>query len=386
MKPLVSRSCKERVLPTLARLCCESAGAEIMAQKAEILYFEIFALKTPAALILKQEALSLGAELALPKEAILGKVERVDALLIVSLRTLPILLQKIANQPFGLRALADTLRSHCAAAQKPPKPPKIMGVINLTPDSFYAQSRVQEREALERITTMMRDGADIIDIGAASSRPGSGWIDPNEERARVAHVFAESRAQNLAKDAIFSVDSYTPEIVALALESGFSIINDINGMRDPQMRALAAQSGACVVLMHIVGSPETMQQNPHYAHVLCEVDSFFEQQIALLREEGFGGDIILDVGIGFGKRVQDNLDLIAGLAHFAHHQMPLLVGASRKSLIGALCGDVPAESRLAGTLALHLCAVRNGAAIVRCHDVKEHKQAFAIEQALGGIA
>ena len=120
--------------------------------------------------------------------------------------------------------------------------------------------------------------------------------------------------------------------------------------------------------------------------MLCEVDSFFEQQIALLREEGFGGDIILDVGIGFGKRVQDNLDLIAGLAHFAHHQMPLLVGASRKSLIGALCGDVPAESRLAGTLALHLCAVRNGAAIVRCHDVKEHKQAFAIEQALGGIA
>lgn len=386
MKPLVSRSCKERVLPTLARLCCENAGAEIMAQKAEILYFEIFALKTPAALILKQESLSLGAELALPKEAILGKIEHVDALLIVSLRILPVLLQKIENQPFGLRALADTLRTHCTAAAQKPTAPKIMGVINLTPDSFYAQSRTRGREAIEKIVAMIRDGADIIDIGAASSRPGSGWIDPSEERARVCDVFAEIRAQNLAKEAIFSIDSYTPEIVALALDSGFSIINDINGMRDPQMRALAAQSGATVVLMHIVGSPKTMQQNPHYAHVLCEVDSFFEQQIALLREEGFGGAIILDVGIGFGKRVQDNLELIAGLAHFAHHRMPLLVGASRKSLIGALCDDEPAQSRLAGTLALHLCAARKGAGIIRCHDVKEHKQAFAIERALGGIA
>lgn len=386
MKPLVSRSCKERVLPTLSRLCCESAGVEIMAQKAEILYFEIFALKTPAALILKQEALSLGAELALPKDAILGKVERVDALLIVSLRVLPVLLQKIANQPFGLRALAATLQTHYAAAMKMPSPPKIMGVINLTPDSFYVQSRVCPHDAIDKISAMIRDGADIIDIGAASSRPGSGWIDPNEERARVVDVFTEIRTQNLAKEAIFSIDSYTPEIVALALESGFSIINDINGMRDPQMRALAAQSTASVVLMHIVGSPETMQHNPHYAHVLCEVDSFFEQQIAQLRDDGFGGEIILDVGIGFGKRVQDNLDLIAGLTHFAHHQMPLLVGASRKSLIGTICGDVPAESRLAGTLALHLCAVRKGAGIIRCHDVKEHKQAFAIEQALGGIA
>lgn len=386
MAATMLRSCKERVLPTLKRLRCEHLGQEIMAQKATMLYFEIFALKTPAALILKQEALSFGADLALPKEAILGKVEQVDALLIVSQRVLPVLIQKIEHQPFGLRALAATLQTHYTAIPKTSPTPKIMGVINLTPDSFYSQSCVKSSQAIELIYTMIRDGADIIDIGAASSRPGSGWITLEEELLRVSDVFAEIRKNNVAKEVRLSVDSYTPEIVELALESGFSIINDINGMRNPKMRAVAAQSDASVVLMHIIGSPETMQQDPHYTRVLEEVDMFFVQQIAQLREDGVCGEIILDIGVGFGKRAVDNLDLLVGLEHFAYHKMPLLVGASRKSLISHICGELPPSERLPGTLALHLCAARKGAGIIRCHDVKAHKQAFAIEQALGGIA
>lgn len=377
--PSVLRCCREHVKASLQLLDCDKGGVVIMGEKAEMLFFHIYDIKTPAALILKQEALSIGADFALPKNAILGQVEYVDGLLMVSLRLLPILCEKLTIQPFGLKAIAKELKQH----QNRPKDnmPKLMGVINLTPDSFYPQSRVSPREAMHAIHTMIQDGADIIDIGAASSRPGSAFIHADIEKERIRDVLAEIKRENLTKDVCFSIDSYNADVVRLALDAGFLLINDITGMQNKDMRSVAIESHAAVVVMHMLGKPLDMQSNPSYQHVVQEVDTFFIQQIQHLHDEGFKGEIILDVGIGFGKRVQDNLDLIMGIEHFLYHKMPILVGASRKSLIGEIC-NASVEERLAGSLALHLRAVEKGASIIRCHDVKEHRQAFMIEQSL----
>ncbi len=373
----IIKSTADRLTYNLSRLDCDKNGAVIMQQKGNLLFFEIYQIKTPAALILKQEALSLGAEVALPKSAIMGNTQYLDAVLIVSERLLPILCSKLYTQPFGLKKMADALQEHELAFTS--RIPKLMGVLNLTPDSFYEQSRFMGHRALQRVFEMIQEGADIIDIGAASSRPGSDWVSEEEEISRLKIFFEDVKRHNIHKLVTLSIDTYSSKVAALAIESGFHIVNDITGFMNQEMIEVVSQNRCGVVLMHMLGNPKDMQNNPHYDNVVLEVDSFFKRQIDTLKQKNVE-NIILDIGIGFGKTLRHNLELIAYLGHFKHYSLPLLVGASRKSLIHAL---VPSDvkDRLAGTIALHIQAASRGADIIRCHDIKEHKQAFIVDNA-----
>jgi len=195
----------------------------------------------------------------------------------------------------------------------------------------------------------------------------------------VCDAIAEAK---LYEKVTFSIDSYTPSVVAYALESGFGLVNDISGASDEVLIELAVGFGAKYCIMHMQGTPQTMQKDPQYEDVMVEVDAFFAERIAKCEALGMKREnIILDVGIGFGKSLEHNLTLLKNLEHFGHFGCEVLIGASRKSMIDKII-TTPTEERLPGTLALHLKAVENGASIVRCHDVREHKQALAVLKAL----
>ncbi|BAF71419.1 dihydropteroate synthase [Sulfurovum sp. NBC37-1] len=367
---------KKKALKTLG---VESGGIAIMAKKMELFYFYIKDLKTPAANILKQDALSIGAELAVPGGVITCEKPLHDCILIGTKKHMETLSRKELAQPFGLKTLAHQLKAFLSL---PSFPTKIMGVINANDDSFFAGSRFQNDEAVARIESMIEEGAELIDIGAVSSRPGAQTVSTGEEMARIKPICDAVGQSGLADKAVFSIDSYTPEVVEYALQNGFSLVNDITGAADEKIISLAVEYGARLCIMHMQGTPQTMQKSPKYEDVMVEVDAFFAERIAKCETMGMKREnIILDVGIGFGKTLEHNLTLLKNLGHFSHFGCEVLIGASRKSMIDKI---IPAstEERLPGTLVLHLKAVENGASIVRCHDVKEHRQALAVLQAL----
>lgn len=363
----------------LKELGVESGGVGIMAKKMALHFIYIKNLRTPAANILKQDALSIGAELAVPGGVITCEKSRYDCVLIANTKQLEILSRKERAQPFGLKALAQELTRFIRPTRYLVR---IMGVLNANDDSFYSGSRFQGSEAVARIEAMIDEGADIIDIGAVSSRPGSKPVDAAKELARLKPICDAVREHKLYEKALFSIDSYTPDAVRYALESGFGMVNDITGARDERLVKLAAAYGASYCVMHMQGTPETMQHAPHYDDVTAEISAFFEERIAACEGWGLSRDkIILDVGIGFGKTLEHNLTLLRNLSHFTTFGCEVLIGASRKSLIDKII-PTPIEERLPGTLAIHLKAVEEGASIVRCHDVAEHKQALAVQEAL----
>lgn len=362
----------------LKKLNVDSGGVKILHQKSQIHLFYIEDLHVGAANILKQDALSIGADLAVPRGTVIAKTPTVDCLLIATTRQLQKLAKKELAQPFGLKGLAEELA--CFLDVKKPKKAKIMGVLNANEDSFYEGSRFVGKEAVRHIERMVDQGADIIDIGAVSSRPGAAVVDEQEELQRLKPIFQAICEAKIYEDTVLSIDSYAPLVVKEALESGFSIINDITGFENDTLCKLCASYNATAVVMHMQGTPQTMQNNPQYDDVVFEVYEYLAKQVEKL--ESFGvQDIVLDVGIGFGKRLEDNIALLKNLEHFLRLEKTLLVGASRKSMIDALSPSKPHE-RLAGTLALHLEAVRNGAGIVRVHDVYEHKQALEVAYSL----
>ena len=365
----------------LERYDVHRGGIAIMADKAEMLWIHIGGLRTPAANILKQDALSIGADLAVPGGVITCEHDRVDALLIATPRQIQHLADKERTQPFGLKEVARFLSTLRPA---PAYPVRIMGVINANEDSFYAGSRFVADAAVERIETMIDQGAHIIDIGAVSSRPGAAAVSPEAELERVRPICDAIRERQLHKKALFSIDSYAPSVVDYALRSGFGLINDITGARDPELIALAVEHGASYCIMHMQGTPQTMQNDPHYTDVTAEVDAFFAERIAACEAAGLVRErILLDPGIGFGKTLEHNLTLLRNLRTFTRHGCELLVGASRKSMIDAI-HPAPVEARLPGTLSIHLHALNNGATILRCHDVAEHLQAVAVWEKMRG--
>jgi len=362
----------------LKALGVDGGGVNILASKMRHHLFSIRNMPVGAANILKQDALSVGADLAVPKGTVTAAQPYVDALLIVNHRQLLALSKKELAQPFGLRALAHELKRF--ALSHKPMSAQVMGIINANDDSFYAKSRFHDTDAINAIVKMIDEGAAIIDIGAVSSRPGSRPVSVDEEFSRIKPIIDALYANKLYEYAEFSVDSYTPEVVSYALERGFQMLNDITGLANDALCRLSADYGARVVVMHMQGTPMTMQKTPAYDHVLSDVANFFEQQ--LQKAERFGiKEVILDVGVGFGKTLEHNLQLVVHLEHFLKFNRPLLVGASRKSLIETIDGSA-VQARLGGTLALHLKAVEHGAQIVRVHDVHAHVQALKIAQAV----
>ncbi len=365
----------------LNALGSESAGVKIMSAKGEQMFFQIHHLKTPAAQILKQDSLSVGADFALPRGAITHDSPYVDGILIANARELERIIQKCKIQPFGLQEVGIALQKHLSAKSFPLQ---IMGIINATEDSFFERSRFLGEAAIRRIGEMIKEGADIIDIGGASTRPGSEWVSEEEELRRVTPIADSLADSSLLKKARFSVDTYNARVAEYCLDRGFHIINDITALRDSRMLSLASERQCEVVIMHMQGeSPRLMQQNPHYEHLLAEVDQFFCERIETL-ERANVRKLVLDVGIGFGKNLEHNLKLIRHLSHFKHFGFPLLLGASRKSMIDKI-SPASVQERLAGTLALHLEGYKAGGNIIRCHDVKEHVQAFKVLQALHGV-
>ncbi len=363
----------------LKALNVESGGVSIMAKKMELLYFFIKDLKTPAANILKQDALSIGAELAVPGGVILCEKPSYDCILIGTRKHMEILSKKELAQPFGLKAVALELKKFLSAKTYPTQ---VMGVINANDDSFFSGSRFKAEDAIRQIKEMINKGADIIDVGAVSSRPGADEVSTEEELARIKPICDIIKSEKLYEKATFSVDSYTTDVVAYALKSGFTLINDITGASSEAIIDLAVKYDAKLCIMHMKGTPKTMQKDPNYDDVMVEISEFFEERIAKCESLGLArGNIILDVGIGFGKTLEHNLTLIKNMGHFKVFGCELLVGASRKAMIDKISASTP-EQRLPGTLAIHLKAVENGASIVRCHDVAEHQQALAVLKAL----
>jgi dihydropteroate synthase len=258
-----------------------------------------------------------------------------------------------------------------------------MGVLNLNSDSFFSKSRIGEKEAIERAEKMIEDGASILDFGAVSSRPNSDMVSEDEEMSRAKEVIDLLYEHKIYEKAQLSLDSYAPSVIEYALDHGFSIVNDIMGLRNDEVAKIVGKYGAKVVIMHMQGTPKTMQLNPTYDDVVKDVYYFFQERIEKAKSFGIK-DIVLDVGIGFGKSLEHNIELLQSMKTFQTFDYPLLVGISRKSMIDKII-PTPIEERLPGTLALHQKALENGASIIRAHDVKEHKQMIEIWRAFHSV-
>ena len=254
--------------------------------------------------------------------------------------------------------------------------PQIMGILNVTPDSFSDGARYQHLDkALFHAEQMIRDGASIIDIGGESTRPGADEVSLDEELSRVIPVI-ERLASEL--DVWLSVDTYKPEVMNESIRAGAHLINDICALQEPGALSVVAESGVPVCLMHMQGKPRTMQQAPHYNNLCGEIYAFFQERINTALVAGIKKEqLILDPGFGFGKTLEQNYELLGRLDHFHTLDLPLLVGMSRKSMIGQLL-DRPVTERTAGSIAAALFAVQQGASIIRVHDVKETADALHV--------
>ena len=256
--------------------------------------------------------------------------------------------------------------------------PAIMGILNVTPDSFFDGGRYQtERQILDRVASMLAEGADIIDIGTVSSRPGAQLLPPDEEARRLAPLVAMVRKAH--PEALISVDTCFSQPAEKAIEAGADIINDISGgMFDCEMLPTAARLKVPYILMHNVGTPDHMQDAPHYDNILDEVSLYFSQRLETLYKLG-ATDVLIDPGFGFGKTVDHNYRLFAALdrLRILFPREPLLVALSRKSMIFRLLGTSPQEA-LNGTTVLHSLALAQGAQLLRVHDVREAAEAVAI--------
>jgi len=256
-----------------------------------------------------------------------------------------------------------------------------MGVLNITPDSFSDGGLFNTVDAaVAHGKKMVSDGANLIDIGGESSRPGSEPLSENEELARILPVV--TRLVDEVSVPI-SIDTYKPLVADTCIKAGAHLINDITGFSNPAMRNVAAEHNVPVVLMHMLGTPKIMQQKPVYQDVLGEITSFFKEQIATAHKIGIQ-QIIIDPGIGFGKTVEHNLQILKHLETFKSLGCPILIGPSRKSFIGTITG-LPVNERLEGTIAAITVAIMNGANIVRVHDVKECRRAIQVVDAIRGV-
>ncbi len=253
----------------------------------------------------------------------------------------------------------------------------VMGVLNVTPDSFSDGGQFVETErAIERGLEMIEEGADIIDVGGESTRPGAEPVSFRTELSRVIPVIEGLREHT---DTLISIDTYKSDVARQALEAGADLINDISGLTfDMEMAEVVRETGVPVVIMHIKGTPKNMQINPRYENLMVEILNYFQERLVYSRARGINDEqIIIDPGIGFGKRLDDNFKLIRELKQIADLGYPVLVGPSRKSFIG-LTLDLPSDQRLEGTAAAVTACVINGAQIIRVHDVQAMKRVITI--------
>jgi dihydropteroate synthase len=255
----------------------------------------------------------------------------------------------------------------------------LMGILNVTPDSFSDAGRFfDQTDAVLHAFQMVKDGADIIDVGGESTRPGAEPVPVEEELRRVIPVVTKIRQKSRVP---ISVDTYKSQVAREALKAGADIINDISGLHfDPNMADVIAEAGASAVIMHIKGTPKDMQVNPHYNDVIKEIYEYLEEAVESARRKGIK-QIMIDPGIGFGKTVEHNLEIISRLDEFHKIGVPILIGVSRKSFIGKIL-ETAVESRLEGTAAAVTASIIHGADIVRVHDVREMRRVALVADAI----
>jgi len=377
------------VLPTpehaareLRRMAVDSSGIAEMVPKMRTLCIGLSQLQCRQANVLKQEMLSLGGDAAVARGTVACSIGSTDCVLIGTVKQLNRLCRKLKAQPFGLPELAGELdRLLVQSTTKPTvwktsqrslslQRPLIMGILNLTPDSFSDGGRCSDPDrAFEKALQMEAEGADIIDIGGESTRPGAAPVSFDEESGRIIPVI-ERLAGTL--NCAISVDTWKSAVAGRAISAGAEIINDISGFNfDPEMAGLAAASGAGVVLMHTRGTPDTMQQDTGYDDLMAEITAGLHASLVTAHEAGISdGCIAIDPGIGFGKGCAGNLELIRRLAELSSFGLPILSGPSRKSFIGTVLGREQTDDRLFGTAAVVALSVSHGASILRVHDVR----------------
>ncbi|MDO4179110.1 MAG: dihydropteroate synthase [Phascolarctobacterium sp.] len=383
----------EQLNKTIASIGAHPASLLIFENKAEIIPFKLIDVRTPAANVIKQEMLACGGDAVTPVSTILNKDKYVDVLLLGTRKHYNILIKKLETMGFfGMSAIAQEL----TAALHPEalctkladgriftyEKMRVMGILNVTPDSFYSGSRVDIDSIVKKAGEMLSAGADILDIGGESTRPGSDSVTQEEEARRVLPAIEAIR--KAYPQAIISIDTYRSEVAEAAVMRGADIINDISAMEnDKNMLKTVIRMNAPIILMHMKGNPKNMQDNCEYKDVVSEVATYLNNRANLLREKGIGPDkIILDPGIGFAKNVEQNLLLMRDIKTLTSFGYPVLLACSRKSTIGKVLGDIPAEARLAGTIATSCQAVYAGVQLVRVHDVKENVEAIRMLEAI----
>jgi len=371
----------------------DPTGIELMRGKTLHFNLKVEGIDPRTANILKQEMLSLGGDVALDGRGLDCSAQSTDGLLMGSRKQFEKLIQKLDSYPH-LRQIGQTLRdtfqnifkSHFTLRCRRRtfhlgERTLLMGVLNITPDSFSDGGLFFDKtKAIAHGLKMVEEGADIIDIGGESTRPGSKPLGLEEELRRVLPVI---EALSKETDVPISIDTYKSEVARRAIEAGAEIINDISGLHfDPELARVAAKENTPVVLMHIRGTPETMQKDVHYGSLFSEIIAYLNEGIRRVESAGVAPEqIVVDPGIGFGKTLEDNLLLIKHLSEFRILGKPILLGTSRKSFIGKIL-DAQPDQRLEGTLSSIAIGVLNGAHIIRSHDVLQAKRAIAVADAI----
>ena len=376
----------------IEKIGADPYSIKIMASKMLHSCIKMTFVEAKIAHIIKQEMLAIGGDAAVSRGILDFTDKNTDVILMGTHKQYKRLIKRLKKQPFDLSKIGEDIEIILKNFENNNKIKNIkfknsiknknynlkigegtliMGILNVSPDSFYDGGRYDEPEkAVERAKQMVSCGADIIDVGGESTRPGSDPVSLKEELNRVIPVI---EAISSEIDVPISIDTYKSEVAEKAIQAGASIINDISGLGfDEKMAEVAAEYDVPVVIMHIRGTPGDMQKNPHYDDVISDILAFFRDRIKFAIDSGIDKNkIIIDPGIGFGKTVEHNLEIIKKLREFKILGKPILIGTSRKSFIGFTLEQENPGDRLYGTLATVAASVMNGADIVRVHDVKE---------------
>jgi dihydropteroate synthase len=390
---------QEEAKSLMQKIGVDPYGIKIMLPKAVSYAVLLNDISSISANILKQEMLSLGGDAAVARGVLTGKLKRSNCLVFGTLSQLGRLAEKLKAQPFGLKVQAALLQGSINCYQNDRstmklgpfklglgKRTRIMAIMNLTPDSFSGDGlyRLLAKKDLPAILgiaqKLVAEGADILDIGGESTRPGAIFVSAREEINRVKPVI-----KLLAKKikVPISIDTYKPEVAQVAFDEGALLVNDISGLRCAKMRRLASAAKVAVVIVHMRGaSPKVMQKNIHYRSLLDQVISGLSMAVRKAEEDGVDPKkIIIDPGIGFGKLAEHNLEMLNHLDEFKILGKPVMVGVSRKAFIRKITGNAPAEL-ISGTLAASVLAVVKGAQIVRVHDLKAVRDGLKVADAI----
>ncbi len=378
----------------LRKIGVSREGEKILSQKTHLYLIKLEGIFSQAANLLKQEMLSVSGDAAIRKEVASFTTSKSDVLLIGTQAQYKRILPRLRRQAFNLPILSDKIKEALKNFKREDfilpfkdsslditKKVAVMGILNLTPDSFYDGGKyTQEKKALRRVEEMISQGADIIDVGGESTRPGAKRVDIEEEIRRVIPVIERIKALFQVP---ISVDTYKAGVAKKAIEAGADMVNDISGLRfDEELPEIIAKYKVLLVMMHIKGTPGDMQDNPSYDSLMGEIISYLAQSIRFAEEAGVDREkIVLDPGIGFGKTTEHNLEIINRLSELKSLGRPILIGVSRKSFIGNVL-NLPLKERLEGSLAAVSLAVSQGARIIRTHDVKETRRAVDLTQAI----